>query len=581
MPFIPTSLVYAVSQSFDVIIVGGGAAGCVIASRLSADSRLKVLLVEAGGNLVPGREPDDILDTFPGKAYLNKSYSWPDFRVSLGAEPLDGSPPKMRVYEQARVLGGGSSINGAVAVRGSSDDYDEWQEMGAVGWNWAGVLPYFRRLEKDMDFSGVAHGDAGPIPIRRIFPDGWDGLAAATGRAFAAHGFSYIPDMNDGFREGYSPAPFNNAYGRRVSTAMGYLGATVRQRPNLKIATDTTVERIVFEGRRATGVEMRGSAGTERASAREIVLCCGAIRSPALLQRSGVGPAALLERLGIDVVADRPGVGEGLQDHVAVSITAYLPPHARFDPVTRRHVQLHLRYSSGVEGCPPADMIVNTLSRSAWHPLGLQLGTFQIFTGKTFSRGKVRIADARADGDPAVFMNILSDERDLRRLMGGVRMMARIAASPALAGVAVDAFPSSYSEEAQRFGKLTLSNRILTQIAAIMMDGPPAIRRWFISRAITRGASLAGLLSSDEALERFVRQNATSTWHPSCSCAMGWRENPLAVTDPGGRVYGVEGLRVGDASIMPAVPRANTHIPTIMIGEKIADAVQADLRVPA
>ncbi len=567
------------SQSFDVIVVGGGAAGCVIASRLSADPRQKVLLVEAGGNLVPGREPDDILDTFPGRAYLNKSYNWPNFRVSLGPEPSDALPSKTRVYEQGRVLGGGSSINGAVAVRGSPDDYEEWQEMGAAGWNWEGVLPYFRRLEKDMDFTGDAHGDAGPIPIRRIFPEGWDGLAAATGKAFAAHGFSYISDMNDGFSEGFSPAPFNNAYGRRVSTAMAYLGATVRQRPNLKIATDTTVERIVFEERRATGVQMRTKAGNEYVSAREIVLCCGAIRSPALLQRSGVGPAARLRRLGIDVVADRLGVGEGLQDHVAVSITAYLPPHARFDPVTRRHVQLHLRYSSGVEGCPPADMIVNTLSRSAWHPLGMQLGTFQIFTGKTFSRGKVLIADAQPDSDPTVFMNILSDERDLKRLMGGLRMMADIVASPALAGVAVDAFPSSYSEEAQRFGKLTLSNKVLTQIAALMMDGPTALRRWFIKKAITKGASLKSLLSDEGALENFVRQNATSTWHPSCTCAMGRRESPLAVTDPSGRVYDVEGLRVGDASIMPVVPRANTHIPTIMIGEKIADAVQADLRV--
>lgn len=569
------------SQSFDVIVVGGGAAGCVVASRLSADPRLKVLLVEAGSDLVPGREPDDILDTFPGRAYLNKSYNWPGFRVSLGAEPSDSRPARTRVYEQARVLGGGSSINGAVAVRGAPDDYDEWHEMGAVGWNWDGVLPYFRRLEKDMDFSGPAHGEAGPIPIRRIFPDGWDGLAAATGRAFAAHGFPYVPDMNEGFREGYSPAPFNNAYGRRVSTAMGYLGATVRQRPNLKIATDTTVERIVFEGRRATGVEMRGSIGTERALAREIVLCCGAIRSPALLQHSGIGPASLLGRLGIDVVADRPGVGEGLQDHVAVSITAYLPSEVRFDPVTRRHVQLHLRYSSGVDGCPPADMIVNTLSRSAWHPLGRQLGTFQIFTGKTFSRGRVRIADARAGGDPLVFMNILSDERDLKRLMAGLRMMAGIVAGPALAAVALDAFPSSYSEEAQRFGKLTLSNKILTRVAATMMDGPPAMRRWFIRKAITKGASLGGLLANEEMLETFVRLNATSTWHPSCSCAMGRQDDPLAVTDPAGRVYGVEGLRVGDASIMPVIPRANTHIPTIMIGEKIAEAVHADMRVTA
>jgi 5-(hydroxymethyl)furfural/furfural oxidase len=564
---------------YDYIIVGGGSAGSVMANRLSAPSGNRVLLCEAGQDTPEGRVPPEIIDSYPGTAYFDPRFHWTDLKAHTEVishnNPQEDRPP-LRKYEQARVLGGGSSINGQLANRGAPSDYAEWEARGASGWGWHDVLPYFKKVERDLDFDGPFHGKEGRIPVRRIFPDLWNGHAKAAAAAFAAAGFEYVPDQNAEFEDGYFPITISNAYDRRVSAAIGYLDPATRLRPNLSISTQTIVTRLLLEGSRCVGVNAMVAGRETEFRGREVILSSGAIHSPAHLLRAGIGPPGQLRDLGIPVVSALPGVGQGLMDHPSISLSSFIKPEARLNGLTRRHILVGLRYSSRIAGAPAGDMFAVAIDKSAWHAVGEQIGSLLLAVYKTYSEtGQVKLATADWRREPVVEFNLLSDRRDLDRLMDAFRRAGRMQESPALKAVTSDPFPASYSERVKKVGEVTPLNRVITSTLARLLDGPAMLRRALIDRVIVEGFRFDELMRDDDALEAFTRRAAIGVWHASCTCRMGAETDPMAVADTAGRVRGVGGLRVVDASLFPVVPCANTNFPTLMTAEKIADAVLA------
>jgi 5-(hydroxymethyl)furfural/furfural oxidase len=261
-------------------------------------------------------------------------------------------------------------------------------------------------------------------------------------------------------------------------------------------------------------------------------------------------------------------------DHPSIGLSFFNRPPARMNGKTRRHFQAALRYSSGLPGTPQGDMFCAALSKSAWHPVGERIASLLTFVNKTYSEsGQVRLASADPFVEPVVEFNLLSDRRDLVRLMSGFRKMAHLQMSQALADVTDRPFPSAFSERVRRVSQDNLKNKVLTRVAAIIMDGPTALRRFMFDHFIVEGVTLTDAMTDDDALEEFVRKEAIGVWHASCSCRMGRPSDPLAVVDTQGRVKGVDGLRVVDASIFPVVPCANTNFPTVMAAEKIAEII--------
>jgi 5-(hydroxymethyl)furfural/furfural oxidase len=562
---------------WDYVIVGGGSAGCVLASRLSEKKSLRILLIEAGRDLPPGQEGPAIRDTYSGRAAFDPRNHWAGLKVTT--RPFQGNrrEASQRFYEQAKLLGGGSSINGQVANRGTPDDYNEWESLGAAGWNWESVLPYFIKLESDLNYSGPLHGGSGPVPIHRIPYSKWPGLSLAAERALTELGYEAIGDQNGIYTDGHFPITLSNNGSHRVSSSMAYLGEEVRRRPNLKIMTDTQVISIVFEGRRAKELAVLANGATRSIAAENIVVSAGAVHSPALLMRSGVGPAASLARAGIDCLHDLPGVGENLQEHPSISLSAFIKPSMRLGKSTRRHIHLGMRYSSGhATGGMPSDMFMMFASKSSWHPVGRQIATMLSWVNKVYSRGRVELTDPDPRAEPTASFNFMEDRRDLERLADSVHRMAGIFASQALREATGHVGVSSYSGVAKALGQHSAVNYLLTAPTAAVLDVLPPLRSVFFKTMVSGGYSLADLLADREALETYVRDHAFPQWHPCGTCQMGAVDDRMAVVDPHtARVHGLENLFVADASIMPTAPRANLNIPVIMIAERVSDLILA------
>lgn len=559
------------AEPFDVIIAGGGASGCVLASRLSADPQRRVLLVEAGLDAAaPGAEDAEVRDAYP-VAMSHPALRWWNVTAELGR--YQGDTPVVRPFATGRGVGGGSNVNGMAADRGQPSDYDEWEELGAEGWNWENVLEFFKKAEHDLDYTGpnaaALHGGSGPMPVRRLSPRKWGPFAGVLARALARRGFAEIEDYMSDFREGFGPTPTNSLPSGRVSAAMAYLDRDVRARRNLTILSGTLVDRVEFDSARAIGVWLIPPGGSPTLiRAAEVIVSCGGVHSAAVLQRSGIGPAAHLAEKGVPIVSDRPGVGENLFNHPYVILTAYLPPKAQQAADNLWMCQHWLRYSSKVEGCKPNDMHIMPFNKTAWHAIGNRVAATAVTVLQPLSAGSVRLKARDPSTPPDIRFNMFDDPRDFERLVAGTRLALELLCEKDVAEMRREMFlpdPKVVASLARPNRKNALKAKI---IAALLEIGP--LRRHLMRKAIFDPHAL---LKDDGALRDFVRRCATIQLHECGTCRMGRTDDPLAVVDPSGRVIGVQGLRVVDASIFPTVPRGYTHYITLMVAEKLSEDI--------
>ena len=524
-------------ETWDYIIVGAGTAGSALAARLSEAPDCRVLLIEAGRDTLGGagagelREPSLMRVLQPE---LLEAYFWNDLQAVRCASQ------SARPFLRGRAVGGSSLINGAIALRALPEDYQRWADMGCTGWSAEEVQAIVAALECDLDRAAVGSehsasakpSSRGPLPISRRPQSDWSPLSHAFARAARELGHPYAGDANDASSSGVSPLPMNVRDGRKVPVSDAYL-EVARTRENLQILANTLVGRVLFRGRRAVGVSLVRSQGVETVYGHEVILCAGAVHSPAILQRSGIGASARLEAAGIQPVHHLPGVGLNLLDHPFVVLNLELQPGYRVASVTSPWADVCVRYSSNHPGSGRNDMLMMAASLAPEHMGGAASGSVSVCLYEAFSQGELHVRSGDPALEPDMQQRLLCDERDLHRLCDGVRHLVDLCVSQSMR----DAYQVARSSDGQ---------------------------------AIDLHAMRSG-----EDLQDWVLAHVGDAFHIAGTCRMGGQDQEFAVVDPACRVHGLEGIRVIDASIMPTIPRANTMLPTLMIAEKMA----RDLRV--
>lgn len=493
-----------------LIIVGAGSAGAVIAARVTESPEREVILIEAGPDYPdPSRLPPDLID---GARNSMVRHDW-----GYRHRPTTVQIPFP--FPRGKVVGGSSAVNTCIALRGQPYDYDEWAARGLSEWGWERCLGAFKRLEHDQDFDDEWHGTRGPLPIRRYPVEEWSVWQAAFVEAVKNLGFEECPDSNAPGSRGVGPHAMNKLGERRISVAEAYLTPRVRARPNLSIRAGAEVRRVLFRGRRAIGVEIETGGRVERLEAGEVVLAAGAINTPALLLRSGVGPRAALHGLGVDRVADVPNIGETLLDHPGTAI--FLRPRlgagiGRKAPL----IQTVLRYGSADSGLDN-DMQLQPGSKLNTARVDWPLVSIMCAVGKPRGRGRIHWRSVKSA--PTIESRLLEDPEDRRRAVEAMELAREVARDRAVRSIARHFWPS------------------------------------------------LRVLGDRRRIEQWILRACDSGYHPCGTVPMGADDDASAAADGRGRIRGVEGLRVADASLMPTIPSANTNLTVIMMGERFGE----------